>query len=367
MQNKDNSLLAARYLTDQAILNDPANVYADEVRQFQGIPGIECTKGGRYYTVFYTGMHTEENGNFLLIHRSDDGVNFGKAIMAILPPTEDTRCYDPTLWMDPAGRLWIFWAQSYGWYDGRCGVWCAVCDHPDADDFHVREPRRIANGIMMNKPTVTKDGAWLLPCAIWGIENSEYNRIPEERFSNVYCSRDNGESFHLIGGADYPDRAFDEHMLYERADGSLVMLIRGRKDIGISYSRDGGVTWTKCEDSGLGSPNSRFCVRRLTSGRLLLVNHRTFRGRNNLTAMLSEDDGATWSEGLLLDERNDVSYPDMAESPDGFINIIYDYNRYSDKEILLAHITEDDILAGQLINSASAIKCLVNKATGGEQ
>ena len=367
MQDKDHALLLARYITDAAVLHDPSNIYADEVRQFQGIPGIECTRGGYYYTIFYTGMKTEENGNFLLIHRSNDGVNFGKAVMAILPPTEDTRCYDPTLWIDPNGRLWIFWAQSYGWYDGRCGVWCAVCDDPDAAEFHISQPRRIANGIMMNKPIVTKDGAWLLPCAIWVPWESEFNQLPEERYSNVYRSVDNGKSFQFIGSADYPFRECDEHMLYERADGSLVMLIRGTKDIGVSYSTDGGVTWTAGVESGIGSPVSRFCVRRLKSGRLLLVNHKNFQGRNNLTAMLSEDDGLTWSDGLLLDERNDVSYPDMAESVDGFINIIYDYNRIKDKEILYAHITEDDILAGRLVNSKSVLKSLINKATGGSK
>lgn len=366
MQDKDHALLPARYITDAAVLHDPSNIYADEVRQFQGIPGIECTRGGYYYTIFYTGMKTEENGNFLLIHRSNDGVNFGKAVMAILPPTEDTRCYDPTLWIDPNGRLWIFWAQSYGWYDGRCGVWCAVCDDPDAAEFHISQPRRIANGIMMNKPTVVDD-VWLLPCAIWAVSNSEYNQIPSECFSNVYRSVDNGEKFSLIGSADYSDRAFDEHMLFARKDGSLVMYIRGQSDIGIAFSADGGMTWTKAEASGLGSPNSRFCVRRLKSGRLLLVNHKNFNGRNNLTAMLSEDDGVTWNSGLLLDERNDVSYPDIGESPDGFINIIYDYNRYTDKEILLAHITEEDIFAGKLINPKSELKRIVNKAYGREE
>lgn len=365
MNNKDNALLSAYYITDESILHDPTSIYADEVRKFQGIPGIACTKNGRYFTVFYTGTETEGDGNFLLVQKSDDGVQFGRAFMAVVPPTEDTRCYDPTLWIDPTGRLWLFWAQSFGWYDGRCGVWCAVCDNPDADVITFTPPRRIANGIMMNKPIVTRDGTWLLPCAIWAVCNSEHNWLPAERFSNVYASDDNGETFTLRGGADYPNRHFDEHMVYERADGSLVMMIRGKNDIGIAESADGGVSWTKGEDSGLGSPNSRFYVGRLQSGRLLLINHVSFKGRNNLTAMLSEDDGKTWKGGLLLDARNDVSYPDVAESPDGFINVIYDFNRYKEKEILLAHITEADILAGRPISEGTSLARIINKATGG--
>ncbi len=364
MKTKDNALLSARYLTDPAMLCDPHDIYSDESRKFQGIPGIECTKNGRYFTVFYTGTETEGNGNYLLLQKSDDGVGFGKPFMAVLPPTEDTRCYDPTLWIDPTGKLRLFWAQSCGLYDGRCGVWCAVCDDPEAGQITFGEPHRIANGIMMNKPTVTRSGAWLMPCAVWAYLDSEYNWLPEERFSNVYRSTDNGKTYTLIGSADYPNRCFDEHMIYERADGSLVMMIRGINDIGVSESTDGGVSWTKGVDSGLGSPGSRFCVRRLNSGRLLLVNHKNFNGRNNLTAMLSEDDGVKWSDGLLLDERTAVSYPDMVQTQDGFINIIYDYNRTTDKEILIARITEDDILAGTLMNPDSKLRILVNKAKG---
>ncbi len=361
--NKDNALLPARFITDPAILQDPANIYADSSRRFQGIPSIESTAGGRLFTVFYTGTETEGNGNFLLIHKSDDGEHFGDAILAVTPPTEDTRCYDPTLWRDPDGRLWLCWAQSYGWYDGRMGVWCAICDEPDGDEIRFSAPRRVANGIMMNKPTVLQNGDWLFPCAVWCTHTAEQNHLPEERYSNVYRSTDKGKTFTLWGHSDVPDRGFDEHMVYERTDGTLVMLVRANYGIGQAFSKDGGKTWFGEGDSGLGGPCSRFHVRRLPSGRLLLVNHKSFQGRNNLTAMLSEDDGLTWSQGLLLDARREVSYPDMAEV-DGALYIIYDYNRTTDKEILLAKITEEDILAGKLVNPASRLQTVINKATG---
>ena len=224
---------------------------------------------------------------------------------------------------------------------------------------------------MMNKPTIREDGAWLLPCAIWAVSHSELNWLPKERLSNVYISTDNGQSYRLLGGADYPNRYFDEHHILPKADGTLAMYIRGKSDIGLSRSTDGGKTWTLGEDTGLGNPNSRFCLRRLRSGRLLLVNHVNFGGlehlykeRSNLTAFLSDDDGETWQGGLLLDERASVSYPDLAEAPDGTLNIIYDYNRYDEKEILLARFTEEDVLAGSLVSEGSALRILVNKAFG---
>lgn len=362
--DKDNSLLPAGYIYDETILHDPNGVYADEARKFQGIPGIESTPGGRFFITFYAGMEDEGNGNFLLIYKSADGKNFGKAFMAVVPPAENTRCFDPCLWMSPDGKLRLFWAQSSTWFDGRVGVWCAVCDNPDADEVRFSAPERIANGVMMNKPIALKNGDWLLPCAILAACNSELNFIPDERFSNVYRSTDGGKTYRCIGHCDCPDRLIDEHMLYEREDGTLVMLVRTNYGIGESVSTDGGVTWSTGHDSGLGGPNSRFCVRRLRSGRLLLVNHKNFKGRNNLTAMLSEDDGHTWSDGILLDERNDVSYPDVTETADGYLHIVYDYHRYSDKEILVATLNEDDILAGKPVSEKAELKRVVIKAYG---
>lgn len=90
-----------------------------------------------------------------------------------------------------------------------------------------------------------------------------------------------------------------------------------------------------------GNPEARFYIRRLLSGRLLLVKHGeridTFdqqeegaqwnRGRSKLTAWLSDDDGETWQGGLMLDERDHISYPDGTQAPDGTIYLSYDRER----------------------------------------
>ena len=101
---------------------------------------------------------------------------------------------------------------------------------------------------------------------------------------------------------------------------------------------------------------------------MLLINHYNYKGRNNLTALLSEDDGKTFPYSLLLDERNKVSYPDCAEGKDGFLYIVYDRERGSKnqreeksaKEILLAKIKEEDILCGRL-SEKSKLKIIVSK------
>ena len=47
--------------------------FAPENRLWQGIPGVEVTEKGRIFTVFYSGGHTEETGNYVILCYSDDG------------------------------------------------------------------------------------------------------------------------------------------------------------------------------------------------------------------------------------------------------------------------------------------------------
>ena len=93
-------------------------------------------------------------------------------------------------------------------------------------------------------------------------------------------------------------------------------------------------------------------------------NVKSWKGRSHITALLSEDDGATWPYHLLLDERNEVSYPDAKEAADGYLYITYDWERVRQREILLARITEEDIRAGKIKDPGSRLRVLVNKALG---
>ena len=365
-QGKDEALLQGKIIYDP-LDNNHEHKYADDERVYQGIPTVERTGSGNVFYAFYSGGAGEERGNFILLYKNNAPGKFDfHPIMVIEPPTPDCRVFDPCLWLDPSGRLWLFYAQSYAvgtHIDGRFGVWAVVCDSPDVSlDFS--EPRRLANGIMMNKPTVTKDGNWLLPCAIWHAFPSHYNSLPEENYSNVYRSTDNGESFELIGRSATKKRMIDEHMIVERHDGSLMMFIRSTGGIGVSYSYDGGVTWDDQTELARRGPNTRFAFRRLKSGRIILVYHPEGCGRSDLTAWLSDDDGVSFAGGLLLDDRFETSYPDLTEDDDGNIYIAYDFNRTKEKEMYLAKITEEDILAGKLVNPSSRLRVLVNKATG---
>lgn len=310
-------------LQPASLIANPGAEYADDQRRWQGIPGIERAPGGRLWATWYSGAEGEEPGNYVpLVTSGDDGLTWSELRFVVLPPSPECRCYDPCLWCDPRGRLWLFWAQSYGLFDGRAGVWGIRCVNPDAEQPTWTSPRRLCNGVMMNKPLVLSTGEWCMPAAVWAHREPYRPELAGERFSNLVVSTDGGEYWSLRGGADVPRRAFDEHMVVERRDGSLWMLVRRQDGVGQAVSTDRGVTWQASAEPVLPGPNARFFIRRLRSGRLLLVNHARSDARSHLTAWLSEDDGHSWIGGLLLDERQGVSYPDGTQAPDGALYLI---------------------------------------------
>lgn len=353
-------------LTDKNLLEN----FRMGQRLWQGIPSIEVTTGGRIFLTYYSGGTKEEIGNYCILSKSDDGEHFEDIAITY---KESFRCYDPCIWIDPLGRLWFTWAVA-----PDHAVWASICDDPDADELIWSEPRLIGREVMMNKPTVLSSGEWLFPIAVWDLaknaggangvaDPSGKQSSQNERLAFVYKSVDNGESFERLGGSNVPQRSYDEHMVLEKQDGTLVMYVRTKYGIGISYSYDRGKTWTRGGDSGLRAPCSRFHIKRLNSGRVLLINHYNFVGRSHLTALLSEDDGNTWPYKLLLDERSNVSYPDATENDDGYIYITYDRERGafldtlekvydSAREILIAKITEDDIITGNIVSESGYLK-----------
>ena len=219
---------------------------------------------------------------------------------------------------------------------------------------------------MLNKPTVAANGDWLLPVSIWG-DGTGGGRLPESlraySGANLFVSEDGGRSFRRRGLVRVEEgRIFDEHLFVERRDGSLLMLIRTLYGIAEAVSADGGRSWTPPRRSRLRGPNSRFALRQLKSGALLLVNHRCDGPfspvREKLEACLSDDDGASWTPGVMIDPRTGVSYPDFTQQSDGTILCVYDRDRYGAGEILLAEFTEADLRAGSLPHPPRVIHSL---------
>ena len=381
------------------VLTDFGPDHVKSSRGAQGVPAIERSTQGRLWAAWYAGRSqrgVESSSSYcVLATSSDHGQSWSEKL--VIQPRRFVHTYDPCLWIDPQRRLWFFWAQSAGVQDGRMGVWAIVTSDADSETPKWSQPRRIANGVMLNKPTVLKNGDWLLPVGLWrdntNVPNVTFDAeelapytiemlthdLGDERGSNVYRSTDQGKSFERIGQVRIPGTRVDEHMIVERGEwgklpacrhagsqagsvrhsGSLWMLLRNTRGIAQSVSTDGGRTWSdgSLYLQGRTYANKRFFIRRLNSGALLMVRNNSPDGkRSHITAFVSDDDGATWKGGLLLDER-ESSYPDGIQAEDGTLFIIYDHQRYTLNRagkrgvgsLQMAVFSEEDVRAGKAV------------------
>lgn len=335
-------------------------------RAFTGIPSLAVAPRGRLWATWYAGVTPGEdlNNYVVLATSADDGGTWQEVLTVDPDGGGPVRAFDPELWVSPDGRLFFFWAQmEKGRRDAELGVWCIETAAPDDPRPAWSPPRHLGDGVMMCKPIVLSSGEWVLPISRW-----------KEHDESAQCvvSTDAGRTWLRRGGCNVPAdaRNYDEHMFVERRDGSLWLLARTTYGIGQSVSTDRGKTWPELTPSAIRHTTSRFFISRLASGTLLLVKHgpldaRT--GRSHLTAFVSRDDGATWSGGLMLDERPGVSYPDGQQTPDGRIRIIYDHNRVTDRTILMATFREEDAAAGMDVSGAVRLRQPVSKASGGQE
>src|SRR5690606_2217684 len=135
------------------------------------------------------------------------------------------------------------------------------------------------HGVTLNKPTVLANGDWILPVSL----NQHYTsprfrgvfpELDSLRGAHAFVSSDQGATWKRRGMVKSPHPSWHEHMFVEREDGSIWMPFRTSKGMMESLSEDGGKTWTKPTfPTQIRHPASRFFVRRLDSGKILLIKH----------------------------------------------------------------------------------------------
>ena len=346
----------------------PDDWHSPARRTHEGIPSLAVSEvNGRMWATWYASpTGSEDSNNYLVLTTSaDEGATWREVVIYEPDFQGPVRAFDPELWIAPDGRLRWTWTERVVPLasESKDNPYAGCAANPANDRLMMveldaeNEPdlaalsapgnlRQIARGVMMCKPIVAKDGAWLLPVAHWY----------EGPSACVYASTDGGRTFVERGGVTLPVewRGYDEHNLVELRDGTLRAYIRvkkGPEGLWESESSDGGFTWSEPHPSVQPHVDSRAFVRRLSSGNLLMVKNglpgERLRERRDMTAYLSEDDGKTWPFALPLDTgRKSVSYPDGQQLADGRIVVAYDFDRMGSRQVLFAVFREEDVRAG---------------------
>ena len=325
--------------------------YARAKRTCSGVPSLAVSRGGRLWAAWFSGTTPGEiiercPHAYVVVSTSGDGGKTWKEVLAIDPDgAGPLKAYDPHPWIDPDGKLWVFFTLPFPLHKH---AWAITTEDGDQENAAWSQPRPVFEGPLLNRPIVLANGDWLFPT---------YARRPQNMGVILsHVSRDKGHTFTLKGQFEASWDLFpSEPMAVERRDGSLWMLVRTTKGIGESISTDSGATWGPLQVPAIQHTPSRFFIGRLKSGNLLFVKHLGInedpvsagkgKQRRELTAFISKDDGQTWSSGLVIDDRVGCSYPDAQQMADGTIYLSWDFMRSRDQEILLTTFREEDVLA----------------------
>lgn len=334
-------------------------------RTCTGVPSIAVTQAGRLWVAWYSGttpnakIETCPNA-YVIVSTSGDGGKTWKEVLAMDPDGPGPlKAVDPRPWVDPSGRLWIIWHVTINGVSHKYQfkkAWAITAEDADQEQPSWSPPRHIADGVMLNKPVVLSSGDWLFA--------AHDRKTVDTGLLKGVVSEDQGRTFKVRGQVEFSHELHAiEPMAVERKDGSLWMLIRTGnagdletpQGIAESFSTDRGVTWSPPRPSAIKHTASRFYIGRLQSGNLLLVKHSDIdvdlasigkKQRRELTAFISQDDGRSWSRGLVIDERIGCTYPDAQQTADGTIYLVWDYQRSREQEILLTTFREEDVLTG---------------------
>jgi hypothetical protein len=226
------------------------------------------------------------------------------------------------------------------------------------------EPRVICGGFLRNKPIIRYNGDYVFPAYDW---------INSDRYV-LRISKDEGKTFtDLLTSSKPQNNVFDETMAYEVGNRLCTL---ARTNLGYylaTYSDDDGESWSEPYEYEK-APSTRFYIGRLKSGQLIYVRSISDTWRQGMKVLISEDDGKTFKYELVLDERENLSYPDLAEGENGEIYIVYDRERdnrtklnretwvsEAAKEILLCKINLKDIYDGKLSKNSYTAR-VISKA-----
>ena len=194
-------------------------------------------------------------------------------------------------------------------------------------------------------------GRLVIPCDFsYDDPNGKVNNGPYEYGAHAIYSDDHGKTW-LLGGTITPK--MNECQVVELADGkgTLLMNMRsyfGRNLRGQSLSYDGGITWTAPQDAPeLIEPICQASLlryswqeRKRTKSTLLFLNP-TSTKRQNLMLRASYDEGKTWPVSKVL-FPGPSAYSSMAVLPNGNILCLYEAgNQSAYEKIILQTMTRE--------------------------
>ncbi|MCA9442980.1 MAG: exo-alpha-sialidase [Candidatus Omnitrophica bacterium] len=290
----------------------------------------------------------------------------------VLADTPNLPDLNPVLFVDPQGRLWLFYSTYLD--NSITGVlvkFCIASDHgktgPPSWDEH---------GVLHCQPHNFEEvfGDLLLEIEIKRRDDLEANTKLREIFEkqkelvhskigrrlgwmtrtqplmvNKNCmmiglyhdafacaiaafTEDGGDSWQFSEPIQSVYLGAIQPSFARHSDGTLVAFLRDNgkpKLIRTSESLDDGMTWSRAMPMDIPNPGSSVAVRVLDNGDWILICNDLKKGRHRLSAYLSEDEGRTWWIHRVIEDigegNGEVHYPTAIQTSHGTIHVNYTY------------------------------------------
>ncbi|QNL52574.1 exo-alpha-sialidase [Olivibacter sp. SDN3] len=238
---------------------------------------------------------------------------------------QPTACWNPVLFKSRAGKLFLHYKVGKSPRE-----WWAEVIVSDDKGSTWSKPKKLPEnmlGPIKNKPLQLANGDILYPSSTESIDDKKW-RIHLEKSDSL------GNNWKRIAIDNNNFNAIQPSILSYK-DNRLQLLARSRNNkIVSSWSYDNGKNWTALDPTHLPNPNSGSDAVTLSNGLQLLVYNPLLAGKNwwegrSVLKLASSTDGINWEEVHTLEEKEkgEYSYPAIIQSADGFIHMVYTYDR----------------------------------------
>lgn len=237
-------------------------------------------------------------------------------------------CWNPVLFAPGDGRLLLFYKtgpEVAKWtghvrtsYDGG-GTWTGDYEFPQG-----------MLGAIKNKPVTLASGRIVSPSSEESYAGTKDRRIWTVHFE---ISDDGAHSWRKVGPVEADDSLMViQPTVLQHKDGTLQALCRSANgSVMMTWSHDGGDSWSKMEPSNVPNNNSGIDAVTLPDGRFVLVaNPIGDSGKRYPLCVLVSEDGINWENVCTLASEpveSGYCYPSVIYGSDGALHVVYTWDR----------------------------------------